>query len=780
MILSRCVRGRWLTIISAFLMLVLLNGHTRSLAVDPAATATIPFPEALERAAIQVDTLNDILDGSLIIGNGDINALVYADSQGIMMTLTKNDVWDARLLTENDPPLPTLDLIKELAATDSAFPMRNNNSGYVLPQGMTWEAKDSYHAHPFPCPRQCGRLRLVTQEHKLGQNYKGHLDVQKAVVNISNSSERLVSIRALSDRNTFLISGKSEISLEPVHSEGIPQAETGMTENVRWLKQTIPGDPDWPGMAFSVAVASGDTVHSVAITTSLESKDIVGDAVALAAQTLDEQTEKLIGNHELPWQRFWQKSGITLDDRMLENTWYRSLYFLRCVSKPGVQSVGLFAGLINDMPAWHGDYHTNYNIQQTYWGALAANHPELCEPYDRLMFEYLPRARWLSEQVFSIQGAYYPHVLYAYEPADPAACKSRNGRQYIHHTWGMTIGVNGFSIQPLWWRYKYDPDPKRLRDLVYPAVRDVALFYTGFIESCEGEQTVQLGPSVSPEHWGWTKDLERNYDCTFDIAMIRYTLQAAIEAATLLQQDDSLVERFQAALQRLPDYPVSDEPDNPVVVDVRGAPPIKYNIPVPATPVFPGDVVSWWSADSVKTLFRQTIDQLEWNGNNATIMLAIARARLGMPGSQAWLAREIQARLRPNGTLSLNRLVPHQRFNDYGHYTEQFGAAMAVSELLLQSVDDVLRFFPAITSGCNAGFKNLRAQGGFLVSARCSGEKVEALDIQSLQGGILRLQSPWPKIKARQGMEGSFQDVSITDGIVTLATNAGEIWQFQQ
>jgi hypothetical protein len=759
-------------------MLFLWIETARSLTVHPPA-ARISFPGALERAAIRVDTLNDILDGSLIIGNGDINALVYADSQGIVMTLTKNDVWDARLLTENDPPLPTLDLIKELAATDSAFPMRNNNSGYVLPQGMTWEAKDSYHAHPFPGPRQCGLVRVITDEHKRGQNYKGHLDVQKAVVNISNAFKRRVDIRALSDRNSFLVSGKSEIKLEPVHSKDIPAAKTGTTAGVRWLKQTIPGDPDWPGMAFSVAVASGDSVHIIAITTSLESKDIVGDAVALATQTLDEHTEKLIENHDLQWQQFWQKSGITLGDRMLENTWYRSLYFLRCVSKPGVQSAGLFAGLINDTPAWHGDYHTNYNIQQTYWGALAANHPELCEPYDRLMFEYLPRARWLSEQVFSIQGAYYPHVLYAYEPSDPAACKSRNGRQYIHHTWGMTIGVNGFSIQPLWWRYKYDPDPKRLRDLVYPAFRDVALFYAGFIESCEGEPTVRLGPSVSPEHWGWTKDLECNYDCTFDIALARYTLEAAIEAATLLQQDHHLVERFQAALQRLPDYPVSDEPDSPVVVDVRGAPPIRYNIPVPASPVFPGDGVSWWSDDSVKTLFRQTIQNLGWNGNNATVMLAIARARLGMPGSQAWLAREIKVRLRPNGTLSLNRLVPPQRFNDYGHYTEQFGAAMAISELLLQSVDDVLRIFPAITSGCNAGFRDLRAQGGFLVSASWTAGTVDSVEIHSLYGGLLRLQSPWPKIRARCGMDGAFLDVPIEKGIVAIRTKAGEIWQFQ-
>ena len=112
----------------------------------------------------------------------------------------------------------------------------------------------------------------------------------------------------------------------------------------------------------------------------------------------------LIQSHESEWLRFWSRSGIRISDLVLQRTWYRSLYYLRCVSKPGVQSVGLFAGLMNDTPAWHGDYHTNYNIQQTFWTALSANHPELCEPYDRLIFEYLPRAQWLAQNIYSISS----------------------------------------------------------------------------------------------------------------------------------------------------------------------------------------------------------------------------------------------------------------------------------------------------------------------------------------------------------------------------------------
>ena len=740
------------------------------------ADKKIPFPEALTDAFIKVNNLNDILDGALIIGNGDINALIYSDSNSLVLNLTKNDVWDARVETLNDPPIPTLDLIKQLGASDTAFPLKNNNTSYVLPEGMTWEKKDSYHSAAYPCPRQCARIIISVKENFA--DLKGEVDLRHAVAKIKETNLNPVEIRALANRNVFLIETTDKIMLEPIKSKGLSEAITGETNKVIWLKQEIPGDLDWQGMAFAVAVASSGNLKAVAIVSSIESNDVVGDAIELAKGTVESELALLIENHESEWENFWSRSGIEMDDQFLQSTWYRSLYFLRCFSKPGVQSVGLFGGLINDIPAWHGDYHTNYNIQQTYWTAYQANHPDIAEPYDRLMFEYLTRAKWLSRKVFSMDGAYYPHVMYAYETANPASSKSRNGRQYIHHIWGMTLGVNGFSIQPMWWRYKYDPDPERLKNMVYPVLREVATFYAEFIEQCEGEKTIHLGPSVSPEHWGWTKNLDRNYNGTFDIALIRYTLKSAIEAAQTLKQDDSLVRRFREALQRLPDYPLYGE-KQPVVVDVEGAPPIEYNIPVPSTPVFPGDVVSWWSSDEEKQLVMRTIEVLKWIGNNATFMLAIARARLSMSGSQEWLNAEIKARTRPNATISLNTLIPHQRFNDYGHYTEQFGAGMAISELLLQSVNDIIRIFPALSPGIQARFEDLRTQGGFLVTADGTTENIAILQIKSLYGGELRLLNPWQKIEACAENQNYLPLKTDQRGVVTIQTKAGETWFFK-
>ncbi len=874
------------------------------------AEVVIPFPKALDAAAISVDRLDSILEHGLIIGNGDVNALLHSDGGAIILRLTKNDVWDARLDSKLDPPLPTMKRIKEMTASGK---IAGGGRAWILPEGSKWRGPDSYHAHPYPCPRVCGVVRIgagsakgvwrcirrqgsrnaferrggvtvmsiegkaeasngyrlspltlttdqyptlrvkisgtpnakffidvmgpgnkpifgskwiatpttaeertfdlpagnkigslilytwttdgkraenrfaeVTFEGPKGKlavdltvtppaTCRARLDIRRAVAEVHGTKHGppKVQVRALAGSNAFLIHTTDDVTLEGVKSADLPEFSTGRRDGVRWLTQEIPGDGDWPGMSFAVALAGEDKRKAVAIVTSREAKDPLSAALALARKTLKADADRTIESHEAQWKRFWSASGVDLGEGLLRDTWYRNLYFLRCVSKPGAVSPGLFAGLTHDKPAWHGDYHTNYNIQQTFWTAYVTNHADLAEPYDRLVREYLPRARWLAGKVFDCGGAYYPHVLFAYEPPDPAKCKGPTRRQYIHHVWGFTLGVNGFTAQPLWWHYKYAPNRSLLEKVVYPVVRDVAVFQADFVDTCKRDKSpkVVLGPSVSPEHWGWTKNFARNYNGTFDIAMFRYIFQAAIEGATTLGCDEKLVARWKKALASLPDYPTTKGPD-PIVVDVQGAPPITYNIAVPAVPVFPADVVTWFSPAAEKKLFARTIQKLRWNGNNSMVILGVARARLSMPGTADWLRAEIKARLRPNKTITLNRLGAG--FNNFGHYTEQFAATMAVSELLLQSVGDIIRVFPAWPKDKPARFENLRAQGGFLVSAEQADGKIPRVKVTSTVGGKLRLLSPWPKITVRRG--GGKGQVLKADkrGIVTLDTRPGE------
>jgi hypothetical protein len=603
----------------------------------------------------------------------------------------------------------------------------------------------------------------------------GTLDIRRGVARVRNpgpaGGETLV--RALAQRNALLISAPGVAVLEPIPFD--PPAQTAVTDQaVQWVKQTFPGDADWPGMSFAVALAQQGERKAVAVVTSLESRDIIAAAVAMAAKTLADDARTLIAEHEKAWDAFWSASGVDLDDPFLRNVWYRNLYFLRCVSKPGVEAVGLYAGLVNDRPAWHGGHTTNYNAEQTFWAPYVSNHPELGEPYERLIHRYLPRARWFARKAYGCGGAFYPHNLFAYEPPDPDRCKSPNGRMHVYSPWGYTIGVSGFAVQNLWWHHKYYPaDRAYLKTIAYPAVRDVALFYADFMDHCErdGAGRVILAPSVSPEHWGWTSNWSRNRNCTFDIAFAHFTFDAAIEGARTLGCDADLARRWQAAIGRMPPYPTTGG-DRPVVIDVADAPPITYNIAVPAVPVFPAGVVTYFSPDEQKHLFARTIEQIKWNGNNSAVILPAARARLSMPAAWQSMKAEFQARSRSNGTLTLNRLG--HGINNHGHYTEQFAATMAVSELLLQSVGDVLRVFPAWPADKAARFERLRAQGGFVVSAEQADRRVRQVRVTATVGGPLRLLSPWPTVTVESSLRRAVATAPDARGIIEVQTQTNE------
>ena len=149
-----------------------------------------------------------------------------------------------------------------------------------------------------------------------------------------------------------------------------------------------------------------------------------------------------------------------------------------------------------------------------------------------------------------------------------------------------------------------------------------------------------------------------------------------------------------------------------------------------------------------------------------------------MPETLPWVREELTARLRPNGTLTLNRNEPRFGFNNFGHYTEQFAASLAINELLLQSVADVVRVFPAWPLDHPARFRRLRAQGGFLVSAACENGKVGPVLIEATAGGRLRLLSPWPSIEV-VGPGGETRSLAQSEkGIVELDTQPGQTFEF--
>jgi hypothetical protein len=830
-----------------------------------APAGDIPFPDALEEANVSLSSMTDGQGESLMLGNGDLYGIVWQKGSGLCMRITKNDIWDARIDTSKDGPVPRVD-VKSRKVTGSTGAPPSYKLPYPHPRcatGLTFGPTESAPAFSWRCIRGATKHSLTPTEdesgatmtvsgralestgyqvvlppgtaasslslaiegaknteyyidvfNKTGKNVyaskwtpspavgkqleialpnealrdiilytrtldgnpatnlfsklvlqpdgkalalgfrkpariDAHLDLRKAVASIKHG-DAATEVRILHDRNVVLINSPHSLTLDPIKTATLPDARVGKTGDVDWLVMNMPGDVDYKGMDYAVAIAGEGHLKAVSLVTSfdIDSRDVLKDAIALAEKTIAEQETGLIAQHERAWEQFWSRSGVELADKDLQNWWFRMLYFAKTVCKPGAAPVALMPPLATDATPWHADYHHNYNAWQAFWPLPAANQAELADPWIGYVDDLLPKFKYLAKDRYGIDGACFPISSFIHEP-DPTTCESKNQRQIVMGPWGLTIGMGGMTLQSMWHKHLCKPDIDYMRSKIYPTLKEVAKFYVAFMERCEtGEDgRVLLGPSYSPEHGAVGID-----DCPFDIGYVAYAFDAFIQASEELKTDEALAARCRKYKALLPDYPTAVDKDGKrVVVDWRGCgyrQVSRHNIEVPTTPVFPCDQVTWFSPEDRKALFRHTIRDTQHTGNNSHVMINIAKARLSMPEAVPDAKAFFLPRTLPNGFIRM----------PWAHGTfmqEMIGVVGLVNEFLMQSVGNTIRLFPCWPKVQDAKFTDLRAQGGFLVSAEQRDGAVTRVEITSTVGGRLRVLNPWTnEINERETTRG--------------------------
>jgi len=714
------------------------------------AQDSIPFEDSLKEANVTLATMQDGQRESLILGNGDLYGIVWEKDDSLFMRITKNDIWDARIDTSKDGELPRVDVINNKISGSKGAP-------------------PSYDGKLYPQPRCAAALHLGPVS--ASKPMSAYLDIARAFVSVNSGALQNTTIRILHDRNVLLINSPHAVALEAIKAETLPDATLGTSDGISWLLMKMPGDIDYKGMDYALAVATKGDLKAISLVTSFDIKagEVLKHAIALAKKTIAEQEKTLISEHEQAWQKYWSRSGLQLEDKVLQRWWYRMLYFAHTVSKPGAAPVGLMPPLATDETPWHADYHFNYNSWQAFWPLPASNQSELTDSWISYVLSMIPRFKFLAKETYNCEGMFCPISSFLHEP-EPAECKSKNKRQLSMNPWGLTIGETGMTVQNAWQKHLCDPDIVYLKTNIYPIIRESARFYVSFMSKCKKDDKgkILLGPSYSPEHGPMGI-----FNCPFDIAYVHYTFDALIQAATEMQVDKDLVVQCRKYKALLGNYPTAmNKSGKPIVVDWKGCEYKQvrvHNITVPASPVFPGDQVTWFSPEPEKELFRRTIMDTRFNGNNSHVMFNIAKARLSMPeavsDSKKWfISREL-----PNGLFVWQGHV-HGTF-----MPEMIGVAGLINEFLLQSVQNKIRLFPCWPSDKDAKFTRLRAQGGFIVSAGFADGRVASATIESAVGKQLQLLSPWKTIYVN-GKETAIGP----KGLVTLNTKPDQILRFSE
>ncbi|MEI7836855.1 MAG: glycoside hydrolase N-terminal domain-containing protein [Planctomycetota bacterium] len=220
-------------------------------------------------------------------------------------------------------------------------------------------------------------------------------------------------------------------------------------------------------------------------------------------------------------------------------------HLLICSSRPGGLPANLQGVWNGDLaPAWACDYHNDENLQMNYWQALPGNMPETTLPYFDYFERYLDHFRENARKLYGTAGILVP------------LSQSLDGRAYPC-IWTYWVSAAGWLGQLFYDYYLFTGDKDFLARRVIPWLKEVALFYEGFLQK-DARGKCYFSPSVSPENAPVGMGM-LTVNATMDVAVCREVLTSLCDSCELLGLEADGVARWRALLADMPEYEVNED-----------------------------------------------------------------------------------------------------------------------------------------------------------------------------------------------------------------------------
>jgi arylsulfatase A-like enzyme len=731
---------------------------------------------------------------SLVLGNGDLSLSARMLSHEMILNLGKSDVWDSRMNTRAADAAVSHDDLVACNGDDPGLHQRlpyfQNNYLNATQQG--------------PCPKPVGTIRI---RHPGLSNTKIHtkLDIAQGILTtVYTFAQGSLHIESFVHRNknTVLIKLTAqgqipwlnlilEKTADAVDAEIPDPVITFEPDNVQCaISQTIPGqygvdDFTWhmgtkfpqalhPDLPFPVRkwryaikqdlqLKDGDSVvFAVGVTTDRDTQNNApSKAMALADTAGGKSFDQEKAAHIEAWRQFWSACAIELQDKELEALWYRCLFGFACHLKPGAQAPGLNANIpIYDYTAWNGAYTWNHNVQKWYFPALPINQSLWYDILADLVEQHIPVFEHLAQLLFGLDGVYVDIMTIPFAPPE---------RAKTHIVYGRALAHTGWLSVMLFQHYEFTQNQTWLKHRAWPYIRRAADFYANYLQKyqqAEGDIYPSMLLEDAPH---WKAGFPENRNVATDLIMFKKALSIAIQASEILHLDPDKRQRWQQSLSKVPEidygwqnnqgwYAIYKDwrkvwPDfNEYLKHIRTS---RWGCS--GWPIFPGEYIQ---GDEKKGLAKAVRDVLRGtdllNLPNKTRILGTFHGEANfLPFIRAGLTEKYQ---------DLRTLLLSHRFNS-GQFSpfstgqdvyirkanfaswriveNQYFPILGISEMLLQSQGHIIRLFPFWPKNQYASFKNLRARGGFEVSAQWSPKKGLNATIKSLCANPCRIR--WDK-----------------------------------
>lgn len=570
----------------------------------------------------------------------------------------------------------------------------------------------------------------------------GTVTADSGTIKVSGASDVTVYLTAATDyKNTFYDGNRS---IEYYYRTG---------ENAQQLSTRVSG-------VLDAAVSKG--YDRVLADHQADYQNLYSRVTLDLGQSSSKTTDALLSAYK-------NGTATTAEQRYLEVLMFQyGRYLLIAASRENSQLPTTLQGIWNNSNAapWYSDIHTNINEEMNYWLSSSCNLTECAIPLVNYMASLkIPGGRTVETYTGSTHGimAHTQNTPYGY--TSPG---------WNISTWGWSPAAATWLLQNCYDYYEYSGDTDRLRNTIYPMLKEQVLMYQELLKEYNDRLVMPI--TQSPELGTITAGN------TYEQSLIWQLYADTIEAANILGVDNDQIATWQATMDNLQPIEIGNS----------------------------GQVKEWYTETTINSV-NNTSDHRHlsnllglYPGNlfdteelKAAATVSLNNKNFGRVGTSnnpegGWTYGQLigsWARVNngENAYYSVSQMLKNRVYSnlwDYHSYDTygafqidgNYGYSAGVAEMLLQSNLGYIDLLPALPGAwADGSVSGLLAEGNFEVSMTWAGGALESARITSGSGGNC-------SVKLDAGMSvrdanGQVVDTSAADGtVVTFSTTAGSTY----
>lgn len=629
------------------------------------------------------DTLPESWLEGAFTGNGLLGTMIYCSESGRLgWDLGRSDVTDHRA-TQYRLPIGKIQLI---------------TSGKIISAVMRLELWDAVVTGEIKTDKGAIHFRTYT-----------HAKEMVNVIEINTFSEEYCTFEFISEKSINprkVVLGESETKLNP--SPFLIKLED-IDVNVQPLLE---------GGEYATAwkeVESSDKKKTLffSVGNSYPGNEARLEAIYNIQKVISNENDKLFKSHREWWHKYYQSSFLSIPDKRLEGFYWIQMYKLASATRQDRVAIDLL-GPWYKTTRWPAIWW-NLNIQLAYWPVYVSNHLELGKSLTKMLDKNIENLSKNTEE-FSSDSASIS-VISGYE------CIGKT-KDPSDLTW---------ALHNYWLQYRYSMD-KSILESLYKILRKSVNQYLHILYEDE-DGMLHLPLLTSPEY------PKMAVDTSYSLSLLQWGLQVLIDTCTELGLEDEKFPEWKDTLQRLSYYHI-DETGLMIGKDVP------YDIPhrhfSHLLMIYPLYTLNWDSVENRELILKSVERWQELDSQMCGYSYIVAASMYASFGMAEKALDKINQfmddKISSMGAVLTKNTMYVETNVGGGNYSEcnptietPLATARAIQDMLLQSWNNKIRIFPAVPDQWeNVKFENLRAEGGFLVSAERKCGKIAWIRIESL------------------------------------------------